>query len=167
MQIFRVSSTADRKGNDEIISESTSKPPLFRLLALFCFIVGSFALAQEYSQSPFLADRDVPPVAERLPENPVVIEPFEGYANYGGTLRYGIGGTSPGWGGLWYLAGWENLVFWTPDYEDVRPNIAERWEVSDDAREYTFYLREGMKWSDGEPLHRERHPVLHRRRGDE
>ena len=129
------------------------RPLNFRLLALiFCVTIGSSVFAQEYSQSPFLEDRDLPPVAERLPENPMVIEPFEGYTEYGGTLRYGIGGTSPGWGGLWYLAGWENLVFWTPDYEDVRPNIAERWEVSDDAREYTFYLREGMKWSDGEPF---------------
>ena len=125
-----------------------------RLTALLVFVglLVSFGLAQEYQQSPFLDDKDLPPVAERLPTNPAVIEPFGGQTNYGGTLRYGIGGTSPGWGGLWYLAGWENLVFWTPDYQDVRPNIAESWEVSDDAREYTFFLREGMKWSDGEPF---------------
>ena len=30
--------------------------------------------------------------------------------------------------------------------------IAESWSVSDDATEFTFNLREGMKWSDGAPF---------------
>jgi oligopeptide transport system substrate-binding protein len=33
----------------------------------------------------------------------------------------------------------------------VIPGIAERWEVSDDGKVYTFYLREST-WSDGTPL---------------
>ena len=35
---------------------------------------------------------------------------------------------------------------------EVRPAGAESWEVSDDGLVYTFHIREGMKWSDGEPL---------------
>jgi peptide/nickel transport system substrate-binding protein len=34
----------------------------------------------------------------------------------------------------------------------MRPRIAESWELSDDARTWTFHMREGMKWSDGEPF---------------
>ena len=34
----------------------------------------------------------------------------------------------------------------------VIPNIAKDWEVSEDGSEFTFFLREGMKWSDGEPF---------------
>ena len=30
--------------------------------------------------------------------------------------------------------------------------MAESWEVNEDATEFTFKLREGMKWSDGEPF---------------
>ena len=29
---------------------------------------------------------------------------------------------------------------------------AERWDISDDGLDYTFYLRKGLKWSDGAPL---------------
>ncbi|SDR17733.1 oligopeptide transport system substrate-binding protein [Pseudoxanthomonas sp. CF125] len=32
------------------------------------------------------------------------------------------------------------------------PGIAERWEVSADGRTWTFHLREGLRWSNGEPL---------------
>jgi oligopeptide transport system substrate-binding protein len=37
---------------------------------------------------------------------------------------------------------------------DLRPepDLAERWEVSSDGRTYTFHLRRGVVWSDGEPL---------------
>ena len=48
-----------------------------RLLTLILLTaLGSQVLAQ--NQSPFLEGKDLPPVAERLPENPMVIEPFEG-----------------------------------------------------------------------------------------
>lgn len=38
--------------------------------------------------------------------------------------------------------------------EDNRPQpaIAERWEVSADQKEYTFYLRKDAKWSNGDPV---------------
>src|SRR5699024_1267329 len=38
-----------------------------------------------------------------------------------------------------------------PDFEPV-PRLAESWDVSEDATTYTFHLRDGLKWSDGEPL---------------
>lgn len=112
--------------------------------------------ASGYAESPMLAERvaagELPPVEERLPVNPAVVSPTNEVGQYGGEFRMGFVGNNPGWGGLWFVTGWENLVIWKADFSGVEPNIAESWEVSDDVREYTFHLREGMKWSDGEPF---------------
>lgn len=36
--------------------------------------------------------------------------------------------------------------------EGIRPWLAERWDISDDGRVYTFYLRKGVTFSDGTPF---------------
>ncbi|GAG59245.1 unnamed protein product [marine sediment metagenome] len=41
--------------------------------------------AAMYSQAPMLNDMDLPPVEERLPKNPLVIEPYDEIGTYGGT----------------------------------------------------------------------------------
>jgi peptide/nickel transport system substrate-binding protein len=43
------------------------------------------------------------------------------------------------------------LVWYTPELE-LRPHVAEAWEVNEDATEWTWHLRKGMKWSDGYPF---------------
>ena len=34
----------------------------------------------------------------------------------------------------------------------IVPSLAERWEIAPDGLRYVFHLREGLRWSDGEPL---------------
>jgi oligopeptide transport system substrate-binding protein len=46
----------------------------------------------------------------------------------------------------------EGLVRKHPKTLEPLPAVAERWEISDDKRVYTFYLRENAKWSDGSPV---------------
>lgn len=41
----------------------------------------------------------------------------------------------------------------TDDQGAPRPALAEKWTVSKDRKIYTFYLRNGVTWSDGAPLH--------------
>ena len=43
----------------------------------------------------------------------------------------------------------EYLVETGPD-NITRPYLAERWEASDDLKSWTFYLRKGVKWSNGD-----------------
>ncbi|MBW4465501.1 MAG: ABC transporter substrate-binding protein [Pegethrix bostrychoides GSE-TBD4-15B] len=35
---------------------------------------------------------------------------------------------------------------------ELEPGLAESWEISDDQRRITYKLRDGLKWSDGEPM---------------
>jgi len=43
------------------------------------------------------------------------------------------------------------LVQFTPEL-DVIPDAARSWEILDDGLTYVFHLREGMRWSDGQPV---------------
>ena len=43
-------------------------------------------------------------------------------------------------------------IFKLDDTLEPVPDLAESWEVSDDSKSFTFTLREGLLWSDGEPL---------------
>ena len=45
----------------------------------------------------------------------------------------------------------EGLVVYGPDGKII-PGCAESWDVSDDGLIYTFRLRDGIKWSNGEPI---------------
>ncbi len=35
---------------------------------------------------------------------------------------------------------------------ETEPGMAERWEISPDGLHYTFHLREGVKWTNGDPI---------------
>lgn len=104
-----------------------------------------------YNESPMLAERvaagELPPVGERLPKNPVVVQPYEGIGQYGGEYLGIYAGSRLA---EFRQYGYENLVRWNVEGTEVIPNIAESWEVSEDGTTYTFKLREGLRWSDGE-----------------
>ena len=107
-----------------------------------------------YGEAPDLAARvrqgELPPVEERLPANPLVIDVVEQIGEYGGVWRVAvIGGGDNSW--LNRVMGFDKLVRYAPNSTEIVPDIAERFEASDDATTYTFYLRRGMKWSDGHP----------------
>ena len=52
---------------------------------------------------------------------------------------------------IFYLI-FNNLVKLDRDLTTILPNLAERWEVSPDARVYTFHLHTNIRWHDGAPF---------------
>jgi len=122
-----------------------------------CGLMTSAGWALDYTEAPMLAERvaagDLPPVEERLPEDPEVIAPYESLGQYGDRIRFGISGTSDQ-DSLTYWAGDQGLVRYDPssNYTSVVPNLASSWETSADGKAFTFHLRKGVKWSDGTPL---------------
>ncbi|MFD9939240.1 TIGR04028 family ABC transporter substrate-binding protein [Nonomuraea sp. NPDC059023] len=80
---------------------------------------------------------------------------------YGGTLTYlehqpptclylPAAGFYPNGGVLNQIT--DKLTWQNPATLKIEPWIATKWEVNDDATEYTFHLRDGVTFSDGSPL---------------
>jgi peptide/nickel transport system substrate-binding protein len=94
---------------------------------------------------------ELPSLEERLPLGPMVVEPVEEVGQYGGTWRAGLRGTADtAW--TYRTVSYENLVRWDLEWTKQIPGTAKSWEVSNKGKTFTFHLREGMRWSDGEPF---------------
>ncbi|OHV20912.1 ABC transporter substrate-binding protein [Parafrankia soli] len=46
----------------------------------------------------------------------------------------------------------DSLTDQDPKTGEIKPWLAEKWEISADGKEYTFHLRDGVTFSDGTPL---------------
>ena len=117
--------------------------------------VGTDARAAQYSEAPTLAELvkagKLPPVDQRVPSEPEVLKPIDSVGSYGGQLRFGLRGSSD-YNNTLRMVGPQGLVRWNQTYTEIVPNVAKSWDVSDDAKVFTFHLRPGMKWSDGTPF---------------
>ncbi|SMD13680.1 peptide/nickel transport system substrate-binding protein [Fulvimarina manganoxydans] len=108
------------------------------------------AIPEPKSLAAPVAKGDLPPVAERLPETPLV-SPVEASCpadELGGTLDMLAGSAKDT--RILPVFGYARLVGYDQNYEIV-PDIAESFTV-EEGRVFTFHLRPGMKWSDGEPF---------------
>ncbi len=108
---------------------------------------------KSFKEAPALAELvkagKLPPVQERIGQDPLVIKPLREVGRYGGTWRRGFTGpfdTSNGH----RAAQNDKLLYWDYTGTKIVPNIARGWEVSPDGKVTTLSLRRGMKWSDGE-----------------
>ena len=85
-------------------------------------VLGQDDVCDSYNEAPELAELvaagELPPVEERLPVNPVVVEPYEGIGQYGGTLYDLFDGSRLA---DFRTFGYENIVRWSVDGDGVRP----------------------------------------------
>ncbi len=135
------------------------------LIVILLALVSAIAFAQDMGEDPLIAEVEagnLPPLSERLPNNPLVVGPgllmpeealpdWEP-GQHGGTLRTAF--TSAfGFSGEMYVMNLEPIIA-APDIdvEGFYGNLAESFSVNEEATDFTFTLREGTKWSDGTPL---------------
>src|ERR1700760_631905 len=109
----------------------------------------------KFQEAPMLAERvkagKLPPVAERVPAEPMVWQPLHEIGKYGGTWRRAF--TGPGdVENANRINASDKCFFWSADGSKIVPSVAKAYELSDDGKAYTMHLRKGMKWSDGAPF---------------
>ena len=123
-------------------------------LGLALVAAGPAVAQSSFNEAPSLAalvaSGELPPVEERLPAEPLVQEVTESIGTYGGTLRRGFLGPSDH--NNYTRVVYDALVRHAPDGGEVIPHIAKGWESNDDFTQWTVFLRDGMKWSDGAPF---------------
>ena len=112
------------------------------------------APVSQYKQAPMLDELvnagQLPPIEERLPPNPVVVTPTNTVGKYGGTLY--ATGMAPETTNDAQIAMVAGLFHFSDDLQTREPELAESFEMSEDSKTCTIYLRKGLKWSDGEPF---------------
>ena len=130
------------------------KLTLLAVLLIAITAMGLVSSQSMYNEAPALAEKvaagELPPVDERLPDEPLVIEPVEEIGQYGGTWRSVDNGEGNGWTQM--STSVEPFLKWNRDVNGFRPNIVTSWEWNDDATELTVHFRQGIKWSDGDPM---------------
>jgi peptide/nickel transport system substrate-binding protein len=104
---------------------------------------------QTFQQSPILdaqvASGELPPVAERLPDDPIVVEGIDGIGQYGGTAALFHAGEQ-------LLNVPEGPLRVGPQLSLTLPNFAEGVEYTNGGRTLTIALSPGHRWSDGHAI---------------
>lgn len=93
----------------------------------------------------------LPPIDERIPENPAVVAQRDAIGVYGGEIRMIM------FDPVWWTSCYDIIVERMLTYSDldgktIIPNIFESWEVTPDGKTWSIRLRKGMKWSNGDPV---------------
>jgi peptide/nickel transport system substrate-binding protein len=112
----------------------------------------------EFKQSPMLDSvANLPPLKDRLPKEPKLTNEMPAdmldyqIGTYGGELRTVTSVVD--WDADVFVMNNEALLN-TPGIlgKEITGNVLKGYDVTPDQKEFTFYLREGLKWSDGEPV---------------
>ena len=122
---------------------------------LACLLPSASAAPATLVETPMLqadvAAKKLPPIKQRLPDNPLVVA-MDGKTSemgrHGGTLNMLIGRSRDV--RLMMVYGYARLVGYDANLKIV-PDLLESMEVKED-RIYTMKLRKGHKWSDGQPF---------------
>ena len=119
----------------------------------------------QYSEAPMLAEMvasgTLPPIEERLPAVPFIVGkgtliteqdlPDWSPGKYGGTLR--LAHSSANWNpDVFVMMNEPMLQGQGIGMTGIQGNVVESYEVTNNNQDFTFTIRRGLKWSDGQPV---------------
>jgi peptide/nickel transport system substrate-binding protein len=117
-------------------------------------VVDPLPKPEKFNEAPALAAQvqagKLPPVAERLPENPYVVpHKWIKPGKYGGQILTFTPETEAS-SHAEYMYG-HSLLRYLNDGQDIGPGLVESWTSNPDATRWELHFRKGLKWSDGQP----------------
>ena len=133
-----------------------------KLLALLLALLMLLSCAACSSSQPAESDKTEPAQSDAATTETGTTETAQSTADghyYGGTLVVATKleptfyQTNYQWdGGVVYISHniLSKLCAWDEDTKTIYPDLAESWDIANDLMTYTFHLREGVKWHDGE-----------------
>ena len=124
----------------------------FAALSTTAMTVSAWAFQEAPMLTEMVEAGELPPVDERLPANPTVVQALS-VGEYGGTWRRAFNGPGDRWGPTKLME--ERVLKWTADADGgavLTPGYIESYEVNENSTEFTFTLLDGLKWSDGMPV---------------
>ena len=101
----------------------------------------------------------LPPVEQRVSQEPMVVKPLNEIGKYGGTWRRAFTGPGDGENGN-RINSTDKILFWDYTGNKIIPSLAKGYELSADGTSCKVLLRKGARWSDGEPFNCGRLHVL-------
>ncbi len=120
--------------------------------AVVALLVAFLAMPTLATEVPWFAERvaagDLPPLRERLPDEPLVVDDGRATGDYGGDWNMLISRSKDT--RILAVFGYARLVGYDGTFTLV-PDLLDSFTV-EDGRIFTFRLRRGHRWSDGHPL---------------
>jgi peptide/nickel transport system substrate-binding protein len=110
---------------------------------------------RQFKEAPMLAEQvragRLPPVDQRLPQDLFVIKPLRSVGKHGGTWRRGFIGPGDSENGNRLMSA-DQPLFFDETGTKLAPCLCKGYEISEDGRRTTLFLRRGLRWSDGAPF---------------
>ncbi len=128
---------------------ATDQPTSIPTQAATATPVPTAAAAKEApALAALVAAGKLPPLDQRLPKVPLTLSPVNVIGKYGGRVNI-----KNNWQGGLFEEGMYGYspVRWIDDGQGIAPGLCDKWSTNADNTEWTVHMREGIKWSDGEP----------------
>jgi len=102
---------------------------------------------KKFGEAPALAELvkagKLPPVTQRIPEEPMVVKPLHSIGKYGGNWRRAFTGPGDGENGNRIVAT-DKILFWDYTGTKIMPCLARDWRLSDDGKVCTILDRKSV-----------------------